>query len=281
MNGVYFAYDGSIHSDWVSHYAARLAARHENRTLHLVHVQGPHTSDAAVMEKARRIEAECHRLNVVMEFHLTPAAGSVCQRILAAVPPGPNSYLVCGTRSHQHKRGLLGDTVAERILQSGHCHVLAVRVVQPGLLGLPRQILLPVSGHPRGFRSGMPFFRLFAADVTHVHLLHVERVSSWQFRLLSHESAEHLRQPGQAYCERIEAEIREQFVSETVVVETRVVVSDDVPEEIVIAANRTKSRLIYLGASERNLAERFLHGNPNERVLHDATCDVAIYRGFA
>ena len=61
--------------------------------------------------------------------------------------------------------------------------------------------------------------------------------------------------------------------------DANVVVSDDVPKEIVIHASRSKSRLIYLGASERNLTQRLWYGNPIEQVLREAPCDVAIYRG--
>jgi nucleotide-binding universal stress UspA family protein len=280
VNGVYFAYDGSIHGDWVSHYAARLAVAHPEKTLHLVHVCQP-TTDGVMQEKINRIRMECQRLAVDLEVHMQPFAGNVFHTLRSAVPAGSGSYLVCGTRSAARQRGLLSGTVSERLLRSGHCHVLAVRVVQPGLLGLPRQFLLPVSGHPRGFRAGLPFLKLFAREVSHLHILHVQRVSRWQFRMLSHMSAEKLRQPGQAYCEQIEQEIRHQLGLGADVVEAQVVVSDDVPKEIVITANKTKSRLIYLGASERNLTERFFFGNPIEQVLRNATCDVAIYRGLA
>ena len=59
------------------------------------------------------------------------------------------------------------------------------------------------------------------------------------------------------------------------------VVSDDVPNEIVITANQTELRLIDMGALERHLTERFLDGNPIEQVLRNATRDVVIYRGVA
>lgn len=279
MSNVYFAYDGSIHGDWVTHYAARLASRHEARKLRLVHVCEP-TRDGAIQEKTDRIRVECQRLGVELEVHVQQIAGTVLQTIRSTVPAGPGNYLVCGTRSRERKRGLLSGSVSEQLLRSRHCHVLAVRVVHPGLLGLPRQVLLPVSGHPRGFRCGLPFLKLFEQDVSVWHILHVTRVSRWRFRLLSHASAEKLRQPGQAYCERIEREIRDELGLGAGVVDAQVVVSDDVPKEIVIAANRTKSRLIYLGASERNLTERFFIGNAIEQVLRDASCDVAIYRGL-
>jgi nucleotide-binding universal stress UspA family protein len=151
--------------------------------------------------------------------------------------------------------------------------------VQPGLLGLPRSFLLPVSGHPRGFRSGIPFLNLFAQDVTRIHILFVEQVARWRFRLLSHQAAERLARRGRAYLRRIEHEIGEQLRLGPSVTDVNVVVSDDVPKEIIIFANRVKSRLIYMGASERSLGERFFYGNPIEQVLRNTSCDVAIYRG--
>lgn len=280
MGGVYFLYDGSIHSDWVSHYAVRLAARHDEKKLHLLHIlESPVNS--LPPGKIESIRRECRRLEVELQTDFAPLSGSVFQTICASVPAGSGNYLICGTRSRERKRGLLSGTVSEQLLRSGHCHVLALRIGQPGLLGLPKQLLLPVSGHPRGFRSGLPFLKLFSQDVLHLHILYVAKVSPWRFRTLSHQAAEHQRQPGLAYCKRIEEEIRTELTLTAGVVDFEVVVSDDVPKEIVITANKTKSRLIYLGASERNLTERFFFGNPVEQILRDATCDVAIYRGIA
>jgi nucleotide-binding universal stress UspA family protein len=56
-----------------------------------------------------------------------------------------------------------------------------------------------------------------------------------------------------------------------------VVVSDDVPKEIVILANKMKSQLIFMGASERALGQRLVYGSPIEQVLRSAPCDVAIH----
>lgn len=276
---IFFAYDGSVNGDWVSHYAAHLAARHPQKKLQLIHVRDGRTSEAELEEKLGAIRADCQRLGVAIEVRIEPLSGTVFQSIRSAVPAGAESYLVCGMRVRERQRGLLSGTVSERLLRSGHCHVLAIRIVQPGLLGLPRRLLLPVSGHPRGFRSGLPFLKLFAEDVSHLHILFVARVPRWRFRLLSHDAAERLRLPGEAYCGRIEQEIGEQLGLAPAIMEAHVAVSDDVPKEIVLAANKTKSRLIYMGASERNLTERFLYGNPIEQVLRSANCDVAIYRG--
>jgi nucleotide-binding universal stress UspA family protein len=142
-----------------------------------------------------------------------------------------------------------------------------------------KDLLVPVSGHPRGFRSGVHFLELFRADVSRLHILFVQRVSRRRFRMLSHNAAQRLRLAGREYCQRIEDEVSEELNMGESIMDANVVVSDDVPKEIVIAANKTKSSLIYVGASDRNLTERFLYGNPIEQVLRDATCDVAMYRG--
>ncbi len=276
-----FAYDGSINGDWVSHYAAQLAAAHRQRQLHLIHVRDGQTSESQLQDKLRRMQTECARLGVELIPQVLPLAGSRLNTILAAVPAAGESYVVCGMRARERQRGLLSGTISERLLRLGHCNVLALRVVQPGLLGLPRRLLLPVAGHPRGFRSGLPFLRLFGPQVSHLQILFVARVGRRRFRWLSHGATERRRLPGQAYCERVEQEISAQLGLGSKVVDAQVVVSDDVPKEIVIAANKTKSRLIYMGASERNLTERFFYGNAIEQVLRNASCDVAIYRGVA
>ncbi len=206
-----FAYDGSINGDWVSHYATRLAAHHPEKILHLIHVRDGMISQVELREKLDRIRSECERLGVELLSCVEPLAGSVFQSIRSAVETGPDNYLICGTRARARSRGLLSGTVSERLLRLGHCNVLAVRVLQPGLLGCPRRLLLPVSGHPRGFRSGLPFLTLFPPDIVQMHILFVRRVARWRFRMLTREGTDELRKPGEAYCERVEREIGEQL----------------------------------------------------------------------
>jgi nucleotide-binding universal stress UspA family protein len=274
-----FAYDGSINGDWVSHYALRLALHHPAKTLRLIHIRDGLLASAALDEKLERIAEDCRRLGVAFEPHIAAATKDVLAAIDGAVPTGQQAYLVCGTRVRAGRRGLLAGTISEGLLSAARRNVLAVRVMQPGVMGLPRELLLPVSGHPQGFQSGLPFLRLLAPDVTVLHLLYVQRVGRLRFRFLSHAEAELLREPGQEYGRRIEAELTQQLDLRATLVDAAVIVSDDVPKEIVIHASRLKSRLIYLGASERNLRQRLLYGNPIEQILRDAPCDVAVYRG--
>jgi hypothetical protein len=276
----YFAYDGSIHGDWISHYAVQLAAAHPDRVLNVVHVLEPEVGQPPIEDKLQRIAEQCERVGVTICSYVLTCRGGPLAAILSVVPPGSEQYLLCGTRARPTARGgFLSGTISQRLLQLQLCNVLAIRVVQPGLLGLPRCLLLPVAGHPAGFRSGLPFLRLFGPQILQLHLMLVVRVGPWRLLRMSHQTSERLRQPGGDYCQRIEREISEQLGLGERVADAQITLSDDVPREIVIAANRTRSRLIYMGASQRSLPERFFRGNPIERVLRDAACDVAIYRG--
>jgi nucleotide-binding universal stress UspA family protein len=276
-----FAYDGSINGDWISHYAVQLAAAREDRRLDLIHVRHRAAKDAELATKLERMRGECERQGVDLLAHLLPPTRRVSEAIRAATPAGPESFMICGTRAHGRHGNYLRGTESERLLRSGHCNVLAVRVLQPGVLGSPRRLLLPVGAARGDFGSALPFLRLFGPQVSHLHILCVARVGRGRFLRMSHEAKERSRSSGEALCERVEQAIGERLGLGTKIMDAQVVVSDDIPKEILIAANKTKSRLIYLGASQRNLTERLILGSPVERVLRDASCDVAVYRGIA
>jgi nucleotide-binding universal stress UspA family protein len=133
----------------------------------------------------------------------------------------------------------------------------------------------------RGLAEAVPFLRLFAPDIDRLHLLAIPEVGRWRFRHLSVESARRMMLRGYDYLRKAERLVSEDPAFAHVAVDAQAVVSDDPVKEIMIAANRTKSRLILAGASERNLSERFFYGNPLEQLLREAPCDVAVYRGPA
>jgi nucleotide-binding universal stress UspA family protein len=206
---------------------------------------------------------------------------TVAATLLDTIPAGRETLRVCGTRVRPGHRGLLSGTVSEHLLRVGHCPTLALRVVQPGLLGLPREFLIPLAGHPRGLTAALPFLVRLATDVARIHLLRVVEVTTSRYRRLPAPRAERLSAEGRRYLHDAEEVLSAEAAFAQVRLDSLVVVSDDVPKEIVIAANRTKSRLILMGASERNLSQRFFYGNPIEQVLRETPCDVAVYRAVA
>lgn len=278
---LYFAYDATINGDWVSHYAIRLASHLPDRALCAIHIEDGRSSHAELEERLHLLEDRSRMAGVALQTEVYPARGGALQTLLAAVPPGPANFLVVGTRLSPRRSGFITGTVAERLLQAARHPVLAVRVVQPGLLGAPHRLLVPVAGVPGGLSAALPWLNLFAPDVDELQFLRIVEVGRRRFRHLSFEEGRALQREGAAYLHRVEGEARRELPLPEAHLDSSVLLSDDVPKEIVIQANRFKSHLIFLGASARNLTERFVYGNPIEQVLANAPCDVAIYQGAA
>jgi nucleotide-binding universal stress UspA family protein len=156
---------------------------------------------------------------------------------------------------------------------------LALRVVQPGLLGNPSAILIPLAGHPRGIRSVWPFFRLFLPEVETLMLLRGMVVSPLQFQHLSLDRTKKLRAEGFEYIREAVQEINRDRGGAEFSLDSRVVVCDDMAREIVVHASKSKTQLILLGASERDLPRRLISGDLLEEVLRETPCDAAIYSG--
>jgi len=281
---LYFAYDGTIHGDWVSHYAIQLAAAGSEKALHLIHVREAEPGHGRpgleeLDEKFFRLEAECSRWSVSLIPHLLKPSSDPFASVLSILASGTTPQIICGMRAQARQRGVLSGSFAERLLKSTPCPVLAIRVVHPGLLGLPRRILLPVTGEPAELDLAWPFLQCFRENLTHIQILRVIWVGRWRFRRLSYDSMEKLRAPGLHVCEQVEQQLAQKLDLQSDAIDMQITVSDDVPKEIVIAAHKSHSRLILMSASRKNLRERFVYGNPLEQVLRNATSDVAIYRG--
>ena len=277
---LFFAYDGTINGDWVSDYAVRLAAHHSQRRLQLVHVDERRLDHVELDRRVERIAAKCERLSVELHVDVRNLSRTVFATLAGAIPTGSDSFLVCGTRIRGRSRGYLKGSVGERFLTTRKSNVLVLRVIRPGQLGVPRNVLAPVSGHPGSFASGVPFLRLLAPDIGHVHVLHVVRIGHWRLRRLAPDEIERLRSAGIDYCQRVERETIGAGGLGDVRLDAHATVSDDVPRDICNFAARLKAELIYLGASEQNWMQRLLLGNPLERVFRNAPCDVGVYRGI-
>jgi len=273
-----FAYDGSLNGDWVSHYAVRFAAQSPERRLQLLHVYDGHVA-GEVAHGIDRIAAECARLGVALDPILRArGATSVAGCLLALVPAGPGTMLVAGTRARPRNIAFLAGTVSAQLLAAGRFPVVAMRVVQPGVLGQPGHVLLPLSGHPRGAAFALPLLHLLGTDLLRLHVLLVREVSRLRFRLLDQAAAERLLAAGRGFLAGVEEELRRGLAPLRGAFDASAIVSDDAAREILVFAAKLHARLICLGASKRGLPARLVYGNPIEQVLRDAPCDVAVYR---
>ena len=276
--GIYLAYDGSINSDWVARYAINMADNNKTRKINLVHVDDGIYSREVIAEKIRAIETESAFREVALEVITRPFSTDVFASLLEAVPHGEATLCICGARTTSRGRGYLAGTISEKLLRSKRFNVFAIRVVKPGILGLPREILFPLSGHPRGLNAAMSLFFLMAPQVTKIYLLRVMQARSLWFRYMSAHRASSIRETGNFYLDRVLEDLRSSFAGSGLFVDGKVVLSDDWVKEILIYANRVRAQMIIMGASDRNLPSRYFYGNKIEQVLRHSPCDVAIYR---
>jgi nucleotide-binding universal stress UspA family protein len=277
---IYLAYDGSLNGDWISRYAFRLASQTPEKKLHLIHIEDTDPSRGLVKKKILDIEQECRSSGINLGWEILPLEKSVFHSLLKAIPQGSKNCVVCGTRVRSKRHSYLSGTVSEQLLKQHKFNVMAVRVVQPGLLGNPHDFLIPLAGHPRGFKSGWPIFRLFLPQVATVFLLRCIKISALRSRHLSLQKKRALHKTGFKYLSTVQDEILKEKGTTEFFLDLRVVVNTDWVREILVHASTLKVHMILLGASERTLSQRVMQSDPFERLLRDSPCDVGIYRGI-
>jgi nucleotide-binding universal stress UspA family protein len=278
MSEVVLAYDGSIHADWVARYAIRLA-RAAGAGLEVLHVDDGALTASAVDERLAHIVEIGSASGVdVSGRHVPLTATGVAGAIDAAVPRNEGHIVVTGLRARRSSRGLLRGTVSERLLRSMHHDVLAIRVVSPALLGHPRHLLFCLSENPHSVDRAAPFVRLLAPELTRLSLLTVVSPRLGALSRPTHDDLRALRDRGWDVLGQAEARLRGVLAPFDIPFDPHVSVSEDWAGEITREAGRTRAELVLMGSTERSLASRLLAGNPHERVLDDAICDVAIFR---
>lgn len=276
---IVLAHDGSIYGDWVAKYALRFATQEDDRKLVALHVCDGKVSEQVAETKLAQLGAECRSADLHFSAELLPLGKSVHRTLRQAIPHDPEALLVCGTRYKPSRRSFLSGSVAEKLLRMHQCPILALRVVQPGLLGNPHDLLLPLAGHLDGFRRVWPIFRRFLPQLEIVHLFRALPVHHLRQPHLTPTRERLLRRIGRTHLDGITASIEQLLEKRAFRIDQRVMISSDWPNEILIQACRLKIQLLLVGVSERSLAHRVIHGAGLERILRETPCDVGIYRG--
>jgi len=276
--GIYLAYDGSINADWVSRYAIRMAANLENRSITLVHIPDGSIPPEVIRRKLHAIAEECSSHGIKLHCEQPPLRHTVFRTLLATIPPSPDSYCICGARITSRRGGFLRGTISEQLLEARKFNVLAIRVVMPGLLGCPDDLLFPLAGHPRGFYAAMPFLHLLAPGIHNLYLLRIMQVNSLLLRYLSRQQYRAIYRRGADYLHLVTREIARENLTTEFHVDTRIVLAADWVAEILIQASELRARLILLGATEERFPASRLRAAKVERLLRKTPCDVAIYR---
>jgi len=275
---IYLAYDGSLNGDWISRYAIRLAANSPSRALTVLHVLDREIPEEALQASLDDIETACADAGVTCLRDVRPLTRNVASALIAPLPVDPEAFVVCGTRTGFQGRGFLTGTISEQLLRRAPCNVLALRILQPGLLGHPGDVLVPLftRGATHAF---LPFLRLVAPDLTALHVLQIVSINRWRLQRMPARDVSRYSRGGSAKLDAALAAIRETCDPDTFYLDGQVTVTDDWRREVVLSASRLKAHLILAGPMERLLPNRFLSGYAFEKMLRRAPCDVGIYRG--
>ena len=276
---IILAHNGSLYGDWVARYAMRFAAAEADRKLLLLHVLDGRIERAIAENRFVRLGEESAAAGVICHQELLPLGHSVHRTLRQATPHEPTALLLCGTRVKPRRQAFLTGSVAELLLRSHQCPVLALRVVQPGLLGLPHDLLLPLAGHPDGFDRLEPILRRFAPQLRRLHLLHALLVNPLAQPHQGAARRAQLLENGHRYLDGVHGHLAEKLALPHCAVDCQVLLATDPTHQILVEASRLKAQMLLLGASERSLAHRVFHGRTLEQILRDTPCDVGIYRG--
>ena len=275
---IYQAYDGSINADWIARYALRMACTVPDKHLRLVHIRDGTIGEEKLTAKLERIGAECRAMEVELSVSIVTMQGDVLTTLLSTLPEGEEIYCLCGARTTSREKGFLAGTVSQRLLRTQRFNTLAIRVVNPGQLGCPANVMFPLAGHPRKFAAAMPFLSLLSSCIKTLILLRIMTVNPLFFRYLSAARARVLLLEGNYYVREVMQDIRNEIGEDGVRFDDHVLISDDWVKEILIQAGKTRAGLMLLGASDRFLQSRFFYGNKIEQILRHTPCDVGIYR---
>jgi len=276
---VFLAYDGSVHGDWTARYAVRFAASTSEKSLTVLYVENVGVPTAALDTKLDNIRTISEQAGVTTSCEILPMRHGVFGGLRARVPETSDTMLVCGTRAKSGRRGFLSGTISHQFLSLRRFAVTALRIVQPGHLGIARRVLLPVSGSPHGISPALPILRLLAADADHIRLLRVMQVSALKFRRMDIGSAGALRHEGEVFLKNLALQLRQHIGAFPIELDLGVRVSDGWAKEVVIDAGHHHTDLICIEEPKASLVESFRWGDPVEKILRDTPSDVAIYRG--
>lgn len=277
-NNLFLAYDGSINGDWVSRYAIRMAANTPGKRFTLLHIRDNLVPFEKVRGRVAAIVAESLTQGIEVESRFVDLSRDVTRTLLHEIPPGKDNYCICGVRISARDKGFLSGTISEQLLRLKRFNVLAIRVVNPGLLGCPGDLMFPMAGHPRGFKAAMPFLLMLAPIIRKVHILRIMGLNPFRRRYISTDAARALVDQGMSYVAGIIEEIESQTAESQLQVDGAAVLSADWANEILVQASKVHARMILLGATERALPSRFFYGNRIEWLLARTPCDISIYR---
>jgi len=273
---VFLAHDGSLNGDWIGRYAMHLAAGMPERRLVVAHIEDANISGEPLHARLERLSGLGERMGIAVEVRILPMQQGVFGGLDAHLRGEPDPLVICGARVAGGRRGLLAGTISEQLLRQNEYDVLSIHVLQPGLLGDPKRVLLALTG--QGWAaSAIPFVKPLAADIERLDVLYVETVSHLHFAHLTDAEAGRLKRAAQSIVNRAEEELLAGTGLPHDRLDSHIRVSDDWPKQIAVEAGRYRCGLAMVEMPSLH-AKSLSYAHPIEDLMRNAPSDVAVYR---
>lgn len=271
---VFLAHDGSLNGDWIARYALHFAAGSIARRLVVLHVEDANISGEPLHERLEALTAMGERMNVPVEIRILPMHAGVFGGLNDYLIQQENALVVTGARVAGGRRGHLRGTISEKLLAQNKYGVVAIHVMQPGLLGDPKRVLLSLSDTAQ---APTAILKLFAPAITRLDIVQLETVSRLRFARLSEAEAAALKRDGLSKTARAEKGILSSTALTADRIDTHVRVTDDWAKQVAVEAGRYRAGLTMV-EMPKVPSGVLSFGHPVEELMRIAPSDIAVYR---
>lgn len=274
---IILAHDGSLYGEWVARYALRFAARDDDRRLLVLHVRDDTLAPAVADARLDLLAGACRTAQIACRQEILPFRGSLFATLIRALPDDPAALLLCGTRVRPRHQRLLAGSVAAGLLHTHRGPTLALRVVQPGLLGEPHDLLvsLPPRGDPLPWLA--PLLGRFAASLRKATLLRLLTVGPLSPAQRTPTTRTAMRHTAEQALAQAATTLTAHLHPAHPLIDHRVAMTADWPHQLLVEASRQKCQLLLVAADRSTFSRYTAHSQELERILAGAPCDIGIY----
>lgn len=272
---ILMAVDGSFNAEAAARYAIAIASACRAK-LYIVSIIPPkmHEKDIkGAEESVKRIieEARKHDLDVrpiIEEGAVAPAISEIVRREKIELA-------IAAARSEHAEQRFFVRTVSRELMRLLPCSVIVVRVVNPGKMAHPRDILVPIIG--KGYDPAEKVFltaRLARYYKAKIIVLHLKRSITSLFKKGMIKDIAEEEIDGMEDIKYFIDRLKKFKIYPKVRVSYFIKISRTISKE----AAAKRHDLIILGATRRSLISQLIRGNPVEEVLRRTPCDLIILK---
>ena len=272
---ILMAVDGSFNAEAAGRYAIAIASACRAKLyivsiippkMHEKDIKGAEESVERIIEEARKHDLDVRP--IIEEGAVVPVISEIVRREKIELA-------IAAARSEHVEQRFFVRTVSRELIRLLPCSVIIIRVVNPGKMAYPRDILVPIIGSEYDLSENVFLTsRLARYYKAKVIVLHLKRSITTLFKKGM------IKDAAEGEAENIEEtkSFIEHLKRFKVYPKTRVSYFIKASRAISMEAAAKRHDLIILGATKRSLISQLIRGNPVEEVLRRTPCDLMILK---